>query len=417
VLEARDRVGGRVWTKDVDGIPIDIGGTWLGPGQDFVYDLVKELGLSTYATHTAGETVFVHGHDVQRYKGQVPKLNPITVASLGLGMARLDRMAKKVPLDEPWVGSRAPRWDGRSMADWIRANVPEKTSAALLGAIVRGLMTCDPSEVSLLHMLYLVQSARGLNRLLSIEGGYQQDMVKGGAQSMANIMADELGPSVRLSSPVRAIHHDDRSVVVESDGVTVRAGHAIVATPPALAHKIDFTPGLPIDRAQVLQRMPAGCVLKTVVVYDRAFWRDEGLRGETVALGSSIESTLDASPPAGTPGELCALAFGPMARRLTELGADARRDHVLGELTVRFGPKARHPRHYVEVDWAQEQWSEGCYLAHLPPGVLTQYGHVLRAPAGRIHWAGTETATVSHGSIDGAIRSGVRAAQEILATN
>jgi monoamine oxidase len=229
-------------------------------------------------------------------------------------------------------------------------------------------------------------------------------------------MAADLGPSVRLSTPVRAIHEDATSVVVESDAVVVRAAHAIVAVPPALAHRIDFSPALPLDRAQVLLRMPAGCVLKTVVIYDRAFWRDDGLRGETVALGSPIESTLDASGPSGTPGELCALAFGPNARRLMDLDASTRRARVLDDLAIRFGPKAKDPKGYVEVDWAQEEWSAGCYMAHLPPGVLTQYGHVLRQPAGRVHWAGTETATVSHGAIDGAIRSGVRAAAEILGT-
>jgi monoamine oxidase len=417
VLEARDRVAGRVWTRRApDGTPIDAGGTWLGPGQDAAYKLAAEMGVRTYPTWAEGQNVFAGSRGVKRF-GNVPPINPIALASLTLGMARLDRTAKRVLLDEPWSGPRAAAWDARSAGQWIGAagTVPAHEAHALLGAAVRGLFTCDPSEVSLLHVLYLIRSANGFNRLLTIEGGYQQDRVTGGAQTIADRVAAELGDAVHLGTAVRSISQDAGGVVVRGDGAEVQARRAIVTIPPALSEAVSYEPQLPADRALLVHSMPAGSVLKISVMYDEPFWRADALNGQSIATASPIEMTLDASPSSGTPGVLAAFGFGPHARTLGALDAEERRRVVLATLVDRFGPRAGQPVHYEELDWAEERWSRGCYMAHMPPGVLTRFGRALRAPVGRIHWAGTETATVSHGTIDGAIRSGERAAAEVLA--
>jgi monoamine oxidase len=419
VLEARDRVAGRVWThRAPDGTPIDAGGTWLGPGQDAAYKLAAEMNVTTYPTWAEGANVFVGPDSVKRY-GTAPPINPIAVASLALGMARLDRMAKRVLLDEPWNGRSADAWDARSAGEWINAmgNVPARDARALIGAAIRGLFTCDPSEVSLLHALYLIRSANGFNRLLTIEGGYQQDRVTGGAQTIADRVAVELGDAIRLRTPVREITQSSSGAVVRGDGIEARARRVIVAVPPALSGAVSYEPQLPADRALLEQRMPAGSILKVSVMYDEPFWRADGLNGQSVATASPIEMTLDASPRDGIPGVLAAFAFGPHARTLATLDPAERRRLVLATLVDRFGPRAAEPVHYEEIDWADERWSRGCYMAHMAPGVLTQFGRALRTPVGRVHWAGTETATVSHGTIDGAIRSGERAATEVLAAD
>jgi monoamine oxidase len=419
VLEARNRVGGRVWTQPTpDGAPIDMGGTWLGPGQDAAYALVAETGGRTYPTWDEGETVFAGRDSVKRFAGLVPPINPIALASISIGMARLDAMAKRVPLDEPWTARRAKTWDTRSAGQWIdAATIPSGDGHGLLRAAVRGLMTCDPAEVSLLHLLYLIRSANGLNHLLSVKDGYQQDRVEGGAQTMAHHIAAELGDSLRLECPVREVTQDADGVVVGGDGLEVRAGRVVVAIPPTLAGHISFEPELPVDRLLLAQSMPAGSILKASVVYEEPFWRADGLTGQSVATSSPIEMTLDASPVAGVPGVLAAFAFGPHGRALGKHEPGDRRLVVLETLTARFGPRAARPVHYEEIDWATEPWTRGCSMAHMPPGVLTQFGRALRAPVGRIHWAGTETATESHGTIDGAIRSGERAAAEVLAVH
>ncbi len=417
VLEARNRVGGRVWTRYMDdGTALDMGGTWLGPGQDAAYALARELEISTYPTYAAGDTIFASTTGkVSRYRGTVPKIGPLPIASLAQGMYRLDAMAKSVLLDEPWKGKHARSWDARTVGAWIDGHVPTRTARQLLRAAIHGLMTADPDEVSLLHLLYLVRSAGGLNALLSVEGGYQQDRVSGGAQTMALSMAHDLADAVRLQSPVSDIGQDTGGVTVSATATTVRAKYAIVTTPPALAARIRFDPDLPTDRAQLLHRMPAGAIIKMLTVYDDAFWRKDGCSGVSVVMNSPIETTLDASPNRGEPGILASFAFGPHARRLARLTVEARKKVVLDALRACFGARAADPIAYEEADWEREEWTRGCSMAHLAPGVLTQYGASLREPTGRIHWAGTETATVSHGSIDGAIRSGERVAKEILA--
>jgi len=417
VLEARDRVGGRVWTQRTSGgVPFDVGGTWLGPGQDAAYALAKELRVPTYRTWTQGDHVLLSARGVRRYHRLVPPINPIAIAGLALGMAKLNAMARRVPLEEPWTAPRASTWDARTVGEWLASafHVPGKEARALLSAAMRGLFTSDPSEVSLLHALYLIRSAGSLERLLSVEGGYQQDQLEGGAQEMADRMAAQLGEALHLRSPVRQVAWHTSGVRVSGDELLVRASRAVITIPPNLAAQLRYDPPLPAERALLLQRMPSGSVVKIALLYDEPFWRSEGLRGESVALGSPIESTLDASPSSGRPGVLAAFSFGPLARKFVALPSDERRRIVLDTLVERFGSGAARPLHYHELDWAEEPWTRGCYLAHMPPGVLTQFGRSLRAPFGRLHWAGTETATISHGSIDGAIRSGERAAAEIL---
>ncbi|MEX0682875.1 MAG: FAD-dependent oxidoreductase [Dehalococcoidia bacterium] len=418
IVEARGRVGGRVWTCQLeDGTPLDMGGTWVGPGQDAVYALALELGISTYPTYATGETVFVDAQgNVSSYRGSLPPIGPLPIASLAQGMFRLDALARSVSLEAPWKGKRARNWDSRSVGSWIDGQVPTRTAKHLLAAAVRGLLTADPSEISLLQFLHLVRSAGGgLNAILAVEGGYQQDRLTGGAQSMANAMAQELGEAVRLNAPVREIEQDDLGMTVRGDTLTVRAKRTIVAIPPRLAGRVRYSPALPADHAQLLDRMPAGEIIKIMTVYEEPFWRADGRSGQSVAIDSPIETTLDASPKSGR-GVLASFAFGPFARSLARLTPDVRKDLVLDALRLRFGAKAGEPIAYEEADWEREEWTRGCSAAHLATGVLTQFGRWLRVPVGRIHWAGTETATTSWGTIDGAIRSGQRAADEALAT-
>ena len=417
VMEARSRVGGRVWTRATeDGTPIDVGGAWIGAGQDAVYALAKELGVGTYATWSKGETVLVAPGGTKRYSGTFPNINPIALASLGLAVSRLDKMAKQVPLDEPWNAPQAALWDGQSAGAWIdsKVNIASKEARDIVASLLRGMWMSEPSEVSLLHALYLIRSAGGLNRLVAVDGGYQQDRISGGAQLVAERMADELGDSLLLDTPAREVEQDATGVTVWGDGIEVRAERVVIAVPPALAGRIHYEPMLPAARTLLTQRTPAGSVIKVSIVYDEPFWRADGLSGHSVAPDSLIELTLDASPETGSPGVLGAFAFGPRAGALARYVDAQRRHFVLAALVERFGPKASSARYYEEQDWSRERWTEGGPFAHLPPGVMTQFGAALRAPVGRVHWAGAETATTSHGTIDGAIRSGRRAAAEVV---
>jgi monoamine oxidase len=415
VLEARDRVGGRVWTQHLEGTALDVGGTFIGPGQDEIIKLAADLGVALHPTYHTGDSVISQNGALRRFSGLVPRINPIALAGVGLGMAWLNRMARTVPLDEPWTARRAAEWDAQTAATWLSpARIPSRLARELLGAAVRGCFTADPGEVSLLHVLYLIRSAGSLETLLAVHGGYQQDQVTGGAQQMAERLAADLGDAVRLDSPVRGIRQTADRVSVVTDTETVDAARVVVAIPPALTGGVRFEPSLPTDRALLHHRMPAGSIMKAIAVYDEPFWRHDGLSGESMATGSPIELTLDCSPPAGPTGVLTSFVFGPHAQAMSERAPDEQRRIAIDALAHRFGPRARSPVQLLLHNWADEQWTRGCSMAHFPPGVLTTLGHALRAPVGRIHWAGTETATVFHGTIDGAVRSGQRAADEVL---
>jgi monoamine oxidase len=279
---------------------------------------------------------------------------------------------------------------------------------------VRGLFTGDLNDVSFLNLLFLVRAHHSINNLFSIEKGAQENLVEGGAGEIARRVAEELGDAVRVNAPVRSIAQDDDRVVVETGDLVVTARTAVVTVPPALALEITFDPPLPDDRRTLYEKAVAGPESKTLVVYDEPFWRAAGFSGQTSEPGSAAEVTLDASPISGTPGVIASFTFGRVAERVQKLDPAVRRKAVIDAMTARLGSRAATPIDFIETPWWEEEWTRGCSMAHFPPGVLTRYGPLLQQPMGRVHWAGTETATTSHGGIDGAIRSGERAATEIL---
>jgi monoamine oxidase len=301
------------------------------------------------------------------------------------------------------------------VAWWLeRSGVRTTIARDLFETAVRGLMTSDLSETSLLHLLFLVRGHGSINTLFSIEGGGQENLVNEGAGSIARRVADALGDAVRLNTPVRSITQRDDHVVVDAADVEVSARHAVVTVPPALVLDIAFDPALPDDRTTLYRNDVGGPETKTLVVYDEPFWRSDGFSGQSSEPNSVSEVTIDASPASGSPGVIASFTFGRVSERVDALDAAERRRAVLDALTTRFGPRAASPSEFIETAWWKEEWTRGCSMAHLPPGILSRYGPLLREPFGRVHWAGTETSTTSHGSIDGAVRSGERAATEIL---
>jgi monoamine oxidase len=189
----------------------------------------------------------------------------------------------------------------------------------------------------------------------------------------------------------------------------------VVALPPATAGRIRYEPALPGIRDQLTQRMPMGSVTKTFAVYDTAFWRDDGLTGQATSDTGPVRVTFDGSPKSGRPGVLLGFVDADDARALNRLShADRARAEV--ESYVRyFGPRAARPNLTFDYPWDNDPLAGGAPVGFTPPGVLLRYGEALRRPVGPIHWAGTETATVWNGYIDGAVQSGERVAREVLA--
>jgi len=414
VLEARHRVGGRVVNAATrEGTVVEMGGQWIGPTQDRALALARDLGLELFPTYNDGENLVADRGSLRRYRGAIPALPPPVLADIGQAQFRLDRMARAVPLDEPWTARRAQSWDAQTVETWIRRNVRTRSGREMLRLGVRAVFAGEPRDLSLLHFLFYSHSGGLLDSLFNVEGGAQEQRVVGGSQLLATRLADRLGDSVRLGVPVRRIAHDRDGVTVEGAATSVRARAVVVSVPPLLAGRIDYDPALPAARQQLTQRMPMGSVIKCMAVYGEPFWRAAGLSGQATDTAGPAQLTFDNSPPDGSPGVLLAFVEGTHARHLSRRSAAERREEVTDGLARLFGPRAATPEEFLELDWSAEAWTGGCYGAHLAPGVLSDFGPALRARVGRVHWAGTEAATVWAGYMDGAVRSGERVAAEV----
>ena len=415
VLEARDRVGGRTLNMPIgDGAVAEIGGQWVGPTQERVLALADELGAETFPTHYEGRNLIQLAGRRGRYRGTIPRISPLVLLDIDRARRRFDRLARTVPPEAPWSAPGAERLDSLTLRDWLERNT-RSDRARRLFEIACGTVWGMPSkQMSLLWALHCAASAGGFEAMIDTEGGAQQDRIVGGSQVLSERMAAELGDGVALSAPVRAIEQDADRVEVRADGLTVTAARAVVAMAPDLTGRISFSPRLPGGREQLVRRMASGALTKCTAVYERPFWRDDGLTGEAVSDEGPISTTFDNSPPDGEPGVLVGFIAGPAATAHAALPASERRRRGLDSFAALFGEPARAASAYFEQAWSEEEWSAGGPVSSPAPGALTAYGPELRRSAGRVHWAGAETATVWCGYMEGAVRSGERAAAEAL---
>ncbi|GAB3712913.1 flavin monoamine oxidase family protein [Amycolatopsis oliviviridis] len=413
LLEACPQAGGRTVGAEVGGEAVDLGGQFIGPGQDRVYALAEELGVAVFQTYTAGANLLeTETGRLRGFRGMVPKLGPLTLLDVGRAQSRLDRLARSVDTETPWRGPDA--FDGQTLRTWIDRTAKTRGGRRFLTLACQAIWACEPSELSLLHALFYIRAAGSLSALTDVEGGAQQDRLDGGAHGLAGKLAERLGPVLRLGEPVRRIEQDDSGVTVTAeDGTAWRAGYAVVAVAPPLAARIGFHPPLPPARDNLVQRLPMGSVLKCVATYTEPFWRQADLSGAALSLRGPIAMTVDSSPRSGGRGVLIGFVTGAAARELGTRSPAVRRRILLDALTRLFGSRAGAPLGFAERNWNEEPFTRGAYSAVFPPGAWTGSGSALRAPCGRIHWAGTETSTRWYGYIEGAVRSGEAAADAV----
>jgi monoamine oxidase len=415
VLEARDRVGGRTENASIGaGKVVEMGGQWVGPTQDRVLALARELGIETFPTYYEGRNLLQLRGKLRTYKGTIPRLPPHVLLDIELLRRRLRKLAEGVPAEQPWAAPGAAELDSQTLHSWVRRRTRTKKARTVLELGIGTVMGTGTAELSLLWMLSYVRSAGGFDALIDTEGGAQQDRFVGGSQLLSTRLAEGLGESVVLGAPVRRIGQDGSGVTVEADVITARAQRAIVAVPPMLAARIRFTPPLGGQRDQLLQRTAHGALTKCAAVYPEPFWRERGLTGQAVSDAGPISTTFDNSPPDGAPGVMLGFISGAEAIRHARRSEVERRQLVLDCFVRLFGEEAAQPGIYIERAWAEEEWTRGGPVCSPSPGALSAYGEALRRPAGRVHWAGSETATVWCGYMDGAVRSGERAAEEAL---
>ena len=313
VLEARNRVGGRVLNHDIGGGKVvEVGGQWIGPTQDRLAALAGDLGMETFPTYGEGENLIEYRGDLHRFSGTIPRINPIVLLDVERAQRRLNRLARRVPLEAPWEAPGAARLDGQTAATWMRRNVATRPGRMLLELAIEAVWAAQPEDISLLHVLFYIHSAGSLDMLFDTEGGAQQDRFVGGSQLVAIRMAEALGDErVVLDAPVRRIEHGAGEVTVHADGASARGRRAILALAPTLAGRIAYDPPLPGFRDQLTQRMPLGTVAKCMALYDEPFWRSEGLSGTGASDTGPVKLTFDNSPPDGIARRPARLPRGP----------------------------------------------------------------------------------------------------------
>ncbi len=415
VLEARDRVGGRTLSQRVGNEVLDLGGQWIGPTQDRLAALAKELGVRTFPQHHQGKKIFSWQGKLREFSGDVPWLSTFAMIELFRMRNKLGSLANTIRPEAPWDSPKALELDGMTLESWKRRHLRTAGARVFLDIVTRAVLTSEPRDVSLLYFLSYLRWGQGLDRLISIPDGAQQDRFVGGAQQISERMAAELGDRVRLNTPVLAIEQQSDKVAVRTPTGAVEGARVIVAIPPVLAGRIQYSPTLPAARDQLTARMPMGSVIKYVAVYDRPFWREAGFSGEAFSDTGVTVTTFDDSSADGSHPALVSFSDGDVARVWSERTPEDRQKAVIAEFVRFFGPAAANPTVFVEKNWLEEEWSRGCYVGVMAPGTMTAWGSALRQPCGRIHWAGTETATKWMGYIDGAIESGERVSQEIVA--
>jgi monoamine oxidase len=432
VLEARHRVGGRTLNHALPhGYHGDLGGTWIGPTQNEIAKLAKDMNVHAFKQPDEGLQTYYDGQMVTTYSdtgplGTAPPGLNVT-ADIITAVLSLDNMATTVPVDRPWDAPKAGEWDRQTVQSWLKGEatpVGYSDLSKLMSALFEALVGGEARECSLLYTLAYIAQATDehsgpgtVERLINTRGGAQAKRFVEGAQMISIRLAHHIGHEhIVLGSPVRKIEQSNTHVTVHSDRRTVRAKHVIVAIPPTLAQRIYFEPILPSKHDGYFQRSPQGTLIKVEAFFHKPWWRDKGLTGAAVSVKGPAKTTFDVSPPDGHIGGLLGFVGGDEARKYGGHHKELVHD-VLENFSVLFnkGKKIPKPTSVVVQDWSREEWTRGCPVAIAGPGVVTEYRKQVAKPVGRIHWAGTETSTYWHGYMDGAVRSGQRAAAEVRA--
>lgn len=416
VLEARDRVGGRLWTDTIDGAMLEIGGQWISPDQTALQETVADLGLETFSRYREGDSVYV-GPDgaVHRFTGEMFPVSPETEKAIAEITERLDAMVAEIDPDRPWAHEKAAEWDAVSWDAWLRQQTDDDEAVRNLAFATGSAMLTKPTHaVSLLQSLLMAASAGSYSNLVDADFILDKRVV-GGLQQVPLLLAERLGADVFLNQPVRTIEWSDAGATVVADGMSVHARQVILALAPILYNRISFVPALPRLQHQMHQHISMGFVIKVHAVYDRPFWREQGLSGTAFSPYELSHEAYDNTNHGDERGTLVGFVSDLHADGVFELSAEERKERILESLSHYYGPEAKNPVVYYESDWGSEEWTRGAYAASFDLGGLSRYGAHLREAVGPIRFACSDLAGAGYQHVDGAIRMGRLVASQIVA--
>lgn len=416
ILEANDRVGGRILTEQVDGVSVELGAQWIGDTHERMFALAAELGVETFRQFDDGAATYEIAESGVLRENDFHRRFATELTGVERALATLDEMSAQIPLDAPWSAPRAAQWDAMTAAQWLADQQLAPVAERLLEICTVGILAVPMAEVSLLDMLYNLRTCGvGAELFAESEGGAQTTRFIGGTSQIPLRLAAGLDEYIELNSPVQLIEYTDVTVTVTCrGGRTVTARRAIVAIAPTLAGRITYDPPLPGMRDQLTQRMPQASAMKVFFTYDEPFWRADGLAGQLISDVGPGRMSNDTSPPDASYGQLLVFLEGEHARTYGRWPTDQRRAAITDLLVRHFGPRAADPVSYIDGEWAERPWTRGCYNANMGPMVWTHFGAALTPPIGPIHWAATETATQWSAYMEGALDAAQRAVDEVM---
>ena len=277
LLEARDRVGGRIWTQhNPDGTYFDLGGQWIGPGHESMYAYANTYNIKTFPTQTEGKTVLHLKDRLIQYKGIIPRLPLGALLKLNGVIQRINRQSKHIDLHEPWNSPNAVYLDSISAQEWLDKTTDNQVVKDVFKIAFESIFVSGLQKVSMLHVLFYTKSNKSFDFLMNTEKGAQQDRIDGGAQSIANKIANELGEVILYNHEVKSIAQNNNTVSIQGDGFSVEGKRVIIAVPPSIAAKFYYGNLLPNNRLEVMKSLHTPVVYKCYTVYQKPFWRDKG---------------------------------------------------------------------------------------------------------------------------------------------
>jgi len=443
IIEGKDRVGGRTHTIELKCAgggteKWDIGGQWVGRTQTHILDLVKELDLEMYDQHTNGAKWMQIGNSKKRkYTSSLPKAEEIGQFSIFEALdflksyTAIQSLIKSTDVKDFLASPSAKEYDKISVKEWFEQHAYTRFFVDIADMITKTVFGVPAARMSFLYFLVYIKSGGNLDDVLeSTNTGAQGMKIVGGTQQISKKLGNIVGwDKIYLNQgllKLRFLDEDDDETLIEAivqntlDETKiskVTAKRVILAISPTECSRIRFPSSLPFDKKQLFDGAPQGNLLKFLVTYERAFWREKGFSGEILATGFTenpretrpVNSVFDAMTKNGKP----ALVGFVNNETWSDATSEARKEAILQDLSKFLGDEALEPLDFIDKDWRHEIFTGGCPTSVIPAGNMGAYARV-REPWKTIHFAGTEAATIWIGYMSGAVQAGLRAAHEVL---
>lgn len=414
ILEARNRTGGRIKKAKILDKTVDIGGGWVNKEQELLLREAKNYGLEIRRQYAQGNSMLDLYNSLSYFNNEQFGLSFLANLSLNKAMRKLEQNAITIPINQPWECNNAREWDSQTLQNWINTNVTNAQARAYFETSVTAELSIEPSKISYLYFLQLVRADQLLEKEpAGVEGAWSY-VVEGGLHQLFDKISDDLQACIHLNQAVKSVTQDSSSITAYTEDHQYTGRYCIIAIPPTLTSRIEFSPSFSARRNILIQSMPMGSAVKSYIAYKEPFWRKNKHSGIIITNTAPYMITLDATPLDESFGMIVAVSCGSSAINLSDCNKEKRQNILEKQLTHYFGQSAQTPIDYTDNDWTAEAWSQSGYCGYLPPGILTTLKGELSFPSGRIHWAGAETSTQWHGAVEGALLSGVRAAHEVL---